>query len=86
MRKVNSKKPKKSLKIYDDSFNLITSEEDQISKITEVFDDLFSSDETQISVTPEKMESPFTPEEIQKALQKLKKTRQQGLMEFMRNT
>ena len=35
IRKVNSKKPKKPLKIYDDSFNLITSEEDQISKITE---------------------------------------------------
>ena len=35
IRKANSKKPKKPLKIYDDSFNLITSEEDQISKITE---------------------------------------------------
>ena len=38
MRKVNSKKPKnkkkKTLKIYDDSFSVITSEEDQISKIT----------------------------------------------------
>ena len=72
MRKVNSRKPKKPFKIYDDSFNFITSEEDQISKITEVFDDPFSSDETLISVTPEKMEPPFTPEEIQKASQKLK--------------
>ena len=35
MRKVNSKKSKKPLKIYDDSFNLITSEEDQMLKITE---------------------------------------------------
>ena len=34
MGKVNSKKPKKSLKVYDASFNLITSEEDRISKIT----------------------------------------------------
>ena len=67
MRKVNSKKPKKPFKIYDDSFHFFTSEEDQISKITELFDNLFSSDETQISVTPEKMELPFTPEEIQKA-------------------
>ena len=64
MRTINSKKPKKPLKIYDDSFNLITSEEDEISKITKFFEDLFSSDETQISVTPEKMEPPFTSEEI----------------------
>ena len=78
MKKVNCKKPKKPRKIYDDSFNLITSEEDQISKIKEFFDDLFSSDETQISVTPEKMESPFTPEEIQKALQKLKNNKAIG--------
>ena len=48
--------PKKSRKVYDDSFNLITSDTDRISKITEFFDDVFSSDETQISVTPEKME------------------------------
>ena len=67
MRKVNSKKSKKPLKIYDDSFNLITSEEDQMLKITEFFDDLFSSDEKQISATPEKIELPFTPEEIEKA-------------------
>ena len=58
MRKVNSKKSKKPLKIYDGSFNL---------KITEFFDDLFSSDEKQISATPEKTELPFTPEEIEKA-------------------
>ena len=86
MRKVNSKKPKKRLEIYDDNFNLITWEEDQIFKITEFFDDLFSSDETQISVTPEKMEPPFTLEEIQKASKSLKTIRQQGLMELMRNT
>ena len=86
MRKVNSKKPKKRLEIYDDIFNLITWEEDQIFKITEFFDDLFLSDETQISVTPEKMEPSFTLEEIQKASKSLKTIRQQGLMELMRNT
>ena len=77
MRKVNFKKPKKPLKIYDDSLNLIAPEEDQISKITELFDHLFLSDgtvtsEETILVTPEKMEPPFTPEEIQKASKKLK--------------
>ena len=66
------RKEKRPLKIYDVSFNLIRSEEDQISKITEFFVDLFSSDETQISVMPKKIESPFTPEEIQIALQKFK--------------
>ena len=64
--------PKEPPKIYDDGFNLITSVEDQISKITEFFDDLFSFDETQISVTPEKMEPSFTPEETQKRSKKLK--------------
>ena len=77
MRKVNFKKPKKSLKIYDDSLNLITPEEDQISKITEFFDHFFLPDDTATSeetilVTPEKMEPPFTPQDIQKASKKLK--------------
>ena len=45
---------------------------DQISKITEFFDNPFSSDEIQISVTPERMEPPFIPEEIQKGSQKVK--------------
>ena len=79
MKKVNFKKPKKPLKIYDDSFNLMTSEEDQISKITKFFDNLFSSDETQILVAREKTESPFTLEKIQKASQELKNNRAAGL-------
>ena len=82
MRKVNSKTPKNPLRIYDDSFKLITPEEDQISKITESFDDLFPSDnivisEETISITPEKIEPSFTPEEIQI---NLKTTRQHSLM------
>ena len=64
--------PKEPPKIYNDHFNLITSVEDQISKITEFFDDLFSFDETQISVTPEKMEPSFTPEETQNGSKRLK--------------
>ena len=61
MRKINTKKPKTPLNVSADSFNLIASEEDQISKITEFFDDLYSSDDTvtseqTISVTSDKLE------------------------------
>ena len=61
MRKINTKKPKTPLSVSADSFTLIASEEDQISKITEFFDDLYSSDDTvtseqTISVTSDKLE------------------------------
>ena len=64
--RVNARKPKKPLMIYDKNFNLITSEKDQVNIISKIFQKLSSSKETQLSISPEKTDLPFVLDEIQK--------------------
>ena len=78
IRKVNSNKPQKTLSIYDDNFNRITSEHDQIDIITKHFQKLFSSNDKTNTVTPELMNPPFTAEEIKTAAKKLKNNKATG--------
>ena len=71
IRKINSHKPRKPLAIFDNDYNRITSEDDQISK-------LFSSKDRPSNVTPVMMEPPYTAEEIETAAGKLKNNKATG--------
>ena len=55
IRKIDSYKPKKLLSIYDENFELVTSDDEQIEIIKTNFTKLISSDETVDPITPEKM-------------------------------
>ena len=70
-RKVNSRKPKKPLAIYDEQLRLVTSEGEQVELITKYFKELFSSNDTPDAVEPAMMTPPFTPDEIERAAKKL---------------
>ena len=61
------------LAIFDNDYNRITSEDDQIAIITDYFSKLFSSEDRPSNVTPVMMEPPYTAGEIETAAGKLKK-------------
>ena len=79
IRAVNSKKAHKPLKIYDEDFNLVSSEKDQIELITNFYQKLFHSEDTPTPVKPVKMDPPFTGVEIGKAASKLKNNKATGI-------
>ena len=78
IKKVNSNKPRKALAIYDEQFNRITSDDDQIEIITAHFQKLFSSNDKTNPVTPQLMDPPFTIDEIKTATNKLKNNKATG--------
>ena len=79
MRKINSKKPKKALKIYDKNNMLITTDEEQLEAITKFFEDLFCDENSEtIEIRPAPMEPPYSGEEIEKASLKLKNNKGTG--------
>ena len=82
IRRANARKPKKPLKIYDDNFNLITSEKDQVNIISKFFQKLFSSKVTLMLIPPEKMDPPSTPDESTKNQENLKTTKLSNQIQF----
>ena len=78
IRKIKSHKPQKPLSIFDMNHERVTSEDDQLTIITEYFTKLFASDDKPEDVTPEKMEPAYTAEEIEKAACKLKNNKATG--------
>ena len=79
IRVINSKKPRKPLRIYDNDFNLVSSEKDQITIITKFYKDLFHSEDSPPPVPPVRMDPPFTSEEISKSARKLKNNKATGI-------
>ena len=76
---MNSRKPRKSLAIYDEKFRLVMSENEQIDIITKYFQELFFSEEdTLIPVATVMTTPPFTSREIQRAARKLKNNKATG--------
>ena len=55
IRKIKSHKPQKPLSIFDNNHERVTTEDDQLTIITEYFTKLFASDDKPEDVTPEKM-------------------------------
>ena len=78
IRKVNTRKPKKPLAIYDEQFRLVTSEDEQVELITKYFKELFPSNDTPDAVEPAMMNPPFTPDKIKRAAKKLKNNKATG--------
>ena len=79
MRKINSKKLKKALRIYDDKDMLITTDEEQLEAITKFFEDMFYDENSEtIEITPAPMEPPYSGEKIEKAALKLKNNKGTG--------
>ena len=80
VRFIKSKKPRKTLEIFDEERNLIGSEDEQIVVITKYFKELFhKSEETCMPVIkPKTMEPPFHHQEIEKAARKLKNNKSTG--------
>ena len=60
------------------SFQLVTSDDEQIDIITKYFQNLFSSNEEIKSLSPEKMNPPFSSNEIKEAPKKLKNNKAAG--------
>ena len=78
IRKVRSHKPKKPLNIFDNNHNRVTSQDDQLTIITEYFSKLFASDDQPEKITPVKIEPEYTAEEIESAARKLKNNKATG--------
>ena len=78
IRKIKSHKPQKPLSIFDNNHERVTSEDDQLTIVTEYFTKLFARDDKPEDVTPEKMEPAYTAEEIEKAACKLKNNKATG--------
>ena len=78
IRKIQSRKPRKPLVIFDSEFNRITSAEDQVTIITNHFANLFSSEDKPVNVPPVKMEPEYNAEEFETAAKKLKNSKAAG--------
>ena len=81
MRKLQSKKKKKPLVIYDENKNIVANEKTIIELVTRHFTQLFTRTEKQENQTykPAKLQSPFTKEEIIKSANKLKNNKSPGI-------
>ena len=79
---MRSHKPKKPLNIFDNNHNRVTSQDDQLTIITEYFSKLFASDDQPEKITPVKIEPEYTAEEIESAARKLKNNKATGRYEI----
>ena len=78
IRKIQSRKPRKPLAIFDSEFNRITSGEDQVTSITNHFTNLFSSEEKPVNVPLVKMKPEYNAEQTETAAKKLKNNKAAG--------
>ena len=82
VKMLKKKKPRKKLKVFDESGNMCNTVHQQVKILTGHFRNVFENEEEKQEKTPCKNQPPFSLEEIKSAVQKLKNGKSPGIDEI----